>query len=198
MNNIEQALKYYQANEPHLKSQLLDKIERLEQITNYSMGGLSKDYAAQVSEGTADIRKAPENYTTNHIKEHHDEVIAAAKSEYKDKVDELNAEHNALKNEIIGLLQDSITVRELNNEINSGDMLVLQNKLKSELNQINLDGQNGANQLREHFDANIRLSKHDKQHGLTLSALLHMYDDKLNEVDDNQYLKHSFKNFIKG
>lgn len=195
MESINEALEYYQKSEPHLKTQVINKLNRLSEITKYSMSGITEDYRAQIDDDIAEFKKNPDNYTTEHIKEQQDKAIAAAKAEYQDKLNALDLERRTLETEVKDVLQESITVYQLNNDINSGDMLVLQNQLKSELNQINLNGMNGGKQLLEHFDNNIKLAKHDKQHGRTLAALLYMYDEKLDQLEDNEYYKSYFTAF---
>lgn len=184
MKDIKEALEYYENQEPHLKAQIIEPLDRMNEISTYSVGQFGEDYREEFNERTAPLRENIDAYTTTYLKEEYDKVIEELDKKYYDKLNELEREKVDALQSVTQLVNESKAVYETNNQVDNGQMNVLQNQLKSEFGGLYGDDKTMASQLLEHFKEAVNRSKHDKSYGRTLATLTYMYDEKFNQLSD--------------
>lgn len=183
MNDIKEALEYYATQEPHLKSQIVAPLNRVSEIAT-SAAQLGWDYREEFKERTAPLKQNIDVYTAAHMREEYNKVIAELDKEYQDKLNELERESVEAVQSVTQVIDESKAVYETDHQVDSGQMNVMQNQLKSELGSLYGDDAAVASQLLEHFKAAVNRSKYDKDYGRTLATLTYMYDEKFNQLSD--------------
>lgn len=183
MNDIKEALEYYKTQEPHLKSKIIEPLNRVSEITT-AAAQLGSDYREEFKERTASLNQDIDAYTAEHMKEEYNKVIADLDKEYRDKLNELERESVEAVQSVTQVINESKAIYETDHQVDSGQMNVMQNQLKSELGSLYGDDHAVASQLLEHFKAAVNRSKYDKDYGRTLATLTYMYDEKFNQLSD--------------
>lgn len=191
MKEIEKAFDYYREGADYMVSPVIDKIELMNKTKRYGMVDLSADYKADFEARTAELLSNEADFTTAYIEEQYRIIKKEIDEEYKEKFNGLVNEYQTLKNEVNKTVTDYIKAYELEKHVTSEDILVQQNKLKSELNRVNLNGLNAASEIMSHLERNVELAEVNKAHGHTISALMYMYDEAIEQL--GQSLNEGFK-----